>query len=290
LPIKLVNVQNLSNINVVATTNQYANTTPHNPFMVSNSLCFMASYQDGLQLYDISNPVAPFLAGYFDTFFQGGGNNNNWAGDDFDGLWSAYPYFPSKNIFALDQTNGLFMLSTHLYANPEINLQSNATNINDGSTLTNTANSTYFGTVTVGSNITNSFVIQNNGVGNLSINSINITGANASEFTLIGAPALPFTVSPSSSQIFSIKYTPSSIGTASALITLSNNDLDETTYDFVVTGTSSVGINKINTYNNQSFNISIYPNPAQNQVQCSMPYDSKDLLVKIYNSEGQLVI
>jgi PKD repeat protein len=28
-----------------------------------------------------------------------------------------YPYFPSKNIFALDQKNGMFMLKTHLYQN-----------------------------------------------------------------------------------------------------------------------------------------------------------------------------
>jgi PKD repeat protein len=118
LPVKVADVSNLSNIQVLSTINQYNNTTPHNPFIVNNQYCFVSAYQDGLQLYDISNPSAPFLAGYFDTYPQAGGNNNTWPnGNTYKGQWGAYPFFPSKNIFALDQTNGIFMLSTHLYTN-----------------------------------------------------------------------------------------------------------------------------------------------------------------------------
>ncbi|MBL7919016.1 MAG: choice-of-anchor B family protein [Bacteroidia bacterium] len=117
-PIKVANVSNPANIQVLAITNQFVQTTPHNPFMVSNALCFMSSYQDGLQLYNISSPSTPTLVGYFDTYYQGGGNNNNWTGDDYDGQWGSYPYFPSKNIFALDQMNGVFMLKTHLFQDP----------------------------------------------------------------------------------------------------------------------------------------------------------------------------
>ncbi|MCU0360650.1 MAG: choice-of-anchor B family protein [Bacteroidia bacterium] len=118
LPVKVADVSNLSNIQVLSTINQYSNTTPHNPFIVNNQYCFVSAYQDGLQLYDISNPNAPFLAGYFDTYPLAGGNNNTWPnGATYKGQWGAYPYFPSKNIFALDQTNGIFMLSTHLYSN-----------------------------------------------------------------------------------------------------------------------------------------------------------------------------
>lgn len=117
LPIKTANVSNLSNIQVLATTNQFTQTTPHNVFVVSNQYVFMSSYQDGTQLYNISNPSAPVLAGFFDTFPQGGGNNNIWSGDPYDGQWGMYPFFPSKNIFACDERNGLFMLKTHLYQN-----------------------------------------------------------------------------------------------------------------------------------------------------------------------------
>lgn len=117
LPIKVLNVNNLSNIQVLAITNQFPQTTPHNPFVVSNQYCFVSSYKDGTQLYDISNPSSPVLAGYFDTYNQGGGNNNTWSGSAYSGQWGCYPYFPSKNIFALDMQNGVFMIKSHLFQN-----------------------------------------------------------------------------------------------------------------------------------------------------------------------------
>lgn len=120
LPIKIANVSNLSNIQVLATTNQFTATTPHNPFVVNNQYCFTSSYQDGLQLYDISVPASPTLAGFFDTYPQGGGNTGNWGNDDYKGQWGSYPYLPSKVIFALDMENGIFLLRTHLYANPAV--------------------------------------------------------------------------------------------------------------------------------------------------------------------------
>jgi len=135
LPIKIANVTNLANIQVVATTNQNPQTTPHNPFIVNNQYCFMSSYLDGTQLYDISNPAIPVLAGFFDTFPQGGTNNNNWGGDNYDGQWGCYPYFQSRNIFACDQKNGLFMLKSHLFQNPQAAFNSPGT-ICAGSTLT----------------------------------------------------------------------------------------------------------------------------------------------------------
>src|SRR6218665_1200575 len=114
LPIKVANVSNLGNIQVMATTNQFAQTTPHNPFMLNAQYCLAASYQEGLQLYDISNPSAPSLAGYFDTYPQGGGNTGNWGATAYQGLWGAYPWLPSKVIIGLDMTNGLFLLNTSM--------------------------------------------------------------------------------------------------------------------------------------------------------------------------------
>lgn len=119
LPIKVANVTNFGNIQVLATINQFTNTTPHNPFMVNNQYCFASSYQDGIQLFDISNPSAPVLAGYFDTHPQSGGNNNTWtSGDEYNGNWGAYPYLPSGHVLALDRLNGAFLLRTSFYQAP----------------------------------------------------------------------------------------------------------------------------------------------------------------------------
>ena len=289
LPIKIVNVSNISNMSVTATTNQYTATTPHNPWVVNNKYCFASSYQEGTQLYDISNPNAPFLAGYFDTYNQGGGNINNWGVDPYKGQWGLYAYFPSKNIFALDMSNGIFMLSTHLYANPEINLQGNANNIADGSVITNTNNNTNFGLIGVGSGTSQVFTIQNTGIGPLTVSSISITGANAADFTFIG-PAYPYTIAPAGSQTFGILFNPMAAGTRSALVSINNNDLDEAIYDFVIGGTGfvTIGLKNLITSDNAIF---IFPNPAQNQVQFNLPsiFEEKLIQIKIYNTEGKLV-
>jgi choice-of-anchor B domain-containing protein len=126
LPVKVADVTNLSNIQVLATVNQFPQTTPHNPFVPNNTQAFVSSYQDGLQLYDISTPSAPVLAGFFDTYPQGGGNINSYPfNDTYRGQWGCYPYLPSGNIFALDRFNGGFILSTHLYKGPYIQVTSN---------------------------------------------------------------------------------------------------------------------------------------------------------------------
>jgi choice-of-anchor B domain-containing protein len=118
LPAKVIDVQNLANMQVLSTYNQYTGATPHNPFMVNDSLCFLASYCDGVQLLNIKNPSAPFLAGYFDTHPQSGGNVSSYP-DPYDGLWGLYPYLPSKNIVAVDEQNGIFVLKTNLFKNPD---------------------------------------------------------------------------------------------------------------------------------------------------------------------------
>jgi choice-of-anchor B domain-containing protein len=119
LPIKVINVQNLANMQVMATVNQYTNSgaTPHNPFMYNDTLCFAASYCDGLQLWNIKNTSAPFLQGYFDTHPQAGGNVNSYP-DPYDGLWGLYPWLPSKNIVAVDEQNGIFVLKSKLIMAP----------------------------------------------------------------------------------------------------------------------------------------------------------------------------
>ncbi|RYZ50318.1 MAG: choice-of-anchor D domain-containing protein, partial [Sphingobacteriales bacterium] len=91
---------------------------------------------------------------------------------------------------------------------PEINVKGNDINIADGDATPGTANNTDFGTTTVNGAITKSFVIQNTGVGKLNVSAINVTGANASEFTLVTPPAFPMSIDANASQTVSMKFTP----------------------------------------------------------------------------------
>lgn len=111
LPMHMVDVQNLSNIVSTSTFIPYPiKSVPHNPYLIGNDIAVTSCYQDGLIVYNISNPAAPFVAGYFDTHPQSGGNTGQWHSFPYRGNWGAYPYLPSGLIVANDMQNGVFIL------------------------------------------------------------------------------------------------------------------------------------------------------------------------------------
>jgi hypothetical protein len=74
----------------------------HNQYVVGD-LMYVAYYQEGVAMFDISNPIDPQLIDQYDTYPQ----NINF--DGFEGCWNVYPYYPSKRFIASDQANGLFL-------------------------------------------------------------------------------------------------------------------------------------------------------------------------------------
>jgi choice-of-anchor B domain-containing protein len=108
-PAKVIDVTDLNNISVLDIINSHPLATPHNPFIIGNRWCWMATYQDGLYLYDISEPSNTTIYGYFDTHPQHG-VNDNFSSPTYQGNWGAYPYLPSKIIIASDMQNGVFIL------------------------------------------------------------------------------------------------------------------------------------------------------------------------------------
>jgi len=86
---------------------QATGVTPHNPF-IAGDYCIVSYYEDGIQIFDISDKNNPFTAAYYDT----NPLNTNYTGTDDN--WGVYPYFPSGNIIGSDTKNGLFVLSTSL--------------------------------------------------------------------------------------------------------------------------------------------------------------------------------
>lgn len=108
LPVKVLDVQDLSNLTVTATFQSNAGPTPHNPFIVGNR-CYIAYYQDGLQVYDVSDPYHPVRIGYFDTQYQTA-QGGPYTGQAYSGAWGAYPYLSSGNVLVSDMQNGLYVL------------------------------------------------------------------------------------------------------------------------------------------------------------------------------------
>lgn len=130
LPIHMVDVQNLGNIQPLQTFKPTIGTTPHNPYIVGNDFAIVSCYQDGLMIFDISQPSNLSLAGYFDTYPQGGNNLGDYSNNPYRGNWGNYPYLPSGIIIANDMQNGTFILNasaayTNTVRNP-LALQNNA--------------------------------------------------------------------------------------------------------------------------------------------------------------------
>lgn len=108
LPVKVYDVSDFSNMSFRSTFQSNVGPTPHNPFMVGKT-CYIAYYQDGLQVYDVSDASQPVRLGYFDTHYQtplGG----PYPSPAYQGAWGAYPYLPSGNVLVSDMQNGLYVL------------------------------------------------------------------------------------------------------------------------------------------------------------------------------------
>lgn len=82
---------------------EFEDATPHNPYIRGNYL-ISSYYEDGLQVFDISDPLNVSQVAYYDTY----PDNEEYAG--YNGNWGAYPYLPSGNILASDINTGLYVL------------------------------------------------------------------------------------------------------------------------------------------------------------------------------------
>ncbi|WP_166832093.1 beta strand repeat-containing protein [Thalassoroseus pseudoceratinae] len=119
---------------------------------------------------------------------------------------------------------------------PEINVQGMSMDILDGDTTPTAADGTDFGDVlTSGGSATQTFTIQNNGTADLTLGTINVTGANAADF-VITQPATT-TVASGGNVTFMVMFDPAADGVRNATINIPSDDADEDPYDFAVTGT-----------------------------------------------------
>lgn len=110
LPVRAYNVNDLSNITFQSAFKSNEGATPHNPYIIGNERAVIAYYQDGVQIFDISDPANPFKTGFFDTDTLFGTNNGFPTSNTYHGCWGAYPFLPSGIVLASDMQNGLFIL------------------------------------------------------------------------------------------------------------------------------------------------------------------------------------
>ncbi len=118
---------------------------------------------------------------------------------------------------------------------PEADILGNGQPIASGSTIPTFVNDTFFDYINVASGtIDRVFTIQNSGSATLTIGAITLSGAAASDYTVISLPTSPLTVG--STTTFAIRFDPSAIGLRDALVSIVNSDLNENPYTFAISG------------------------------------------------------
>lgn len=80
--------------------------TYHNPYVIDN-YGIVSSYNDGITIFDLSNPMDTNLVAYYDTYSSNVGDYNG-----YNGCWGSYPFLPSGAILGSDRSTGLYVLET----------------------------------------------------------------------------------------------------------------------------------------------------------------------------------
>ncbi|MBT6011123.1 MAG: choice-of-anchor D domain-containing protein [Candidatus Marinimicrobia bacterium] len=123
--------------------------------------------------------------------------------------------------------------------NPEIDIQGNGVSIVDGDMIASFDDSTDVDTLIVGeATYVVTYTIFNTGPAQLNLTGswplITISGVHAGDFSVHSPPSS--TIASGSYTTFQISFDPQTAGTRSAILTINNNDLNESSYSFAIQG------------------------------------------------------
>ena len=128
--IKIWDIQNYSNINLVSDYWVNLNHSVHNVYIrPGTNLAIISSYADGTRILDISDPTNPIEVAFYDT--------SNIEGL-YVGNWGTYAYLPSGNIISSDIETGLYIFSTPLI--PQCDVGFDCAGVCGGSSLEDNCN------------------------------------------------------------------------------------------------------------------------------------------------------
>ncbi len=176
----------------------------------------------------------------------------------------------------------LFLTMNLLFSQgQDINVTGNGVDIiNGGSNSPSLTNGTDMGDVVIGSMFQATYTIENTYSGGppsknkLTVSSISISGANASDFSVSGI-SLPTTINRNSSTTFKVAFSATILGSESGIISIFSNDPNENPYTFNIQGTGIIptpeievtdsGSNTINSGGNFNFG-TIPPGSSSNEI------------------------
>lgn len=148
--------------------------------------------------------------------------------------WNKLSFLPTGS--STWDNNAAGIVTVLISAEPEINvLSASSYLIADGASSPWIYEGTHFGSLDIASGSrARTFTIQNIGSAPLNITSATLSGADVADFTITTAPAA--TVAAAGSTTVTISFDPSTLGRKNAMLTIVNNDDDETTYTIALAG------------------------------------------------------
>lgn len=118
----------------------------------------------------------------------------------------------------------------------EIEVYGKGISIPSGNAAISVADNTQYGNVnvTAGTSV-RSYSVFNPGTIALTVSGVTISGADAADFSVTTSPAA--TVNPGASTVLTVTFNPTTLGVKNALVTINNNDGNESVYTFAIQGT-----------------------------------------------------
>lgn len=253
--------------------------------------------------YQIANDTLIHVGEHDATRFIPGGSSFITTNEEASGIFDAQEVLGAGWFLVVDQVHfsepgqlveGGQILAmynpTTANANPEISFEGNSTNIPNGSNAPVTTNNTDFGNTVTGTNVTKTFTIKNAGPAALVVDSIKITGANAGEFTLVGAPTLPLNIAANGSQTLTVQFAPTAVGLRKANIEVKSNDFDESHYTVALQG---VGLNPMDVENAAALSkiVKLFPNPTRDMATVAINLDkAQKVSITMVDLQGKVVV
>jgi hypothetical protein len=179
---------------------------------------------------------------------------------------------------------------------PDIYVTGNNITIENGDDSPQTADFTDFASRAVGSTTTFSYYVRNQaGGGLLFLNGLpraTISGPGAGMFLIASQPVA--SISPGGNSLLRISYKPTAIGTYTATITIPNNDPNKDPYTFNVRGTTPGampfwGVNEEMPFAIIEEGLSVYPNPATDQIFIDAPFRQENYTLEMLSIEGKVI-
>jgi hypothetical protein len=131
-----------------------------------------------------------------------------------------------------------------LFRAPEIDVKGNNVSIANGDNSPSASDSTDYGKLRVNKSSLKTYTILNSGTDTLKISNIVISGTNSSEFTF-PAMTFPKRIGPGKTLLLPVTFIAGATGARSASVKITNNDPDESNYEFSIQGAGIIPVIKV---------------------------------------------